>query len=214
MAFPEPDRDAVPVRVVTNGQLADRAPAPAAHAETASSLARAHSPARSIPVPNIHTAPYERVTPDALPQGSTHPGGAVQSQSTSDRSTSDRSEQLTLSSAESASDPAQVSIPVSIPVQSSEPVLVVQVQLPAPVMVPVQVLKSIPVWQNVQPDKGSQSWVPKEQFGWWDTASRTRASTNSAQENWTQENWAQKDWAQKNWTQKNWDQENSVHRNW
>jgi serine/threonine protein kinase len=215
LAFPEPDPDAVPVRVVTNGQLADRALTPAAKPETAGPLARAYPPARSIPLPNIQAAPYERAIPDALPQGSSHPGDAAQGQfpsgqSTSGQSTSGQStpappacaqqlmsarkpctavnpERPTPGSAGSASDPAQVLIPVSAPVdapaqpptpveapvQPSVPVEV-PVQLPARVEVPAQVLKSIPIWQKAQPDQNSK----KEQTGWQDTTSRTGESTN------------------------------------
>lgn len=178
LAFPEPDRDAVPVRVVTNGQLADRALTPTAKAGTAGPLAGAHPPARSILMPNIQIAPYEHAAPDALDQGSTHPGGAAQRQLTSGQSTSAppvctqeltsvhkhctavNPEQPTPSSAGSTSDPSQVSIPVSMPVQLPAPVEVpvqlpvrveVPVQLPAPVGAPVQALKSIPIRKKIQP---------------------------------------------------------------
>jgi serine/threonine protein kinase len=201
LAFPEPDRDAVPVRVVTNGQLADRALTPAAKARTAGSVGRARPPVRSIPMPNIQTAPYEHTTPDTLHQkSSTHLGGAAQSQSTSGQSTpappactqelmsahkpctAVDPEQSPPGSARSTSDPSQVLIPVSMPIQ-----------LPVPVKVPVEVLKSIPIGKQVQPYKGTHS--PKEtqsqtdpwegekkaQTGWQDPTAKTGESTNLAQ---------------------------------
>jgi eukaryotic-like serine/threonine-protein kinase len=203
LAFPEPDRDAVPVRVVTNDQLADRALAPAVHPEAVGPLAMAHPPARSIPTSNIQAGPAGRTTPGVLSQGSTHPGGAAQSQSTSGQFTAGQSttaspvcaqelmsartlcaamspEQPTSGSAGSASDPEQVSIPVSTS---------------------VQVLKSNPIWQNVQPDKDSQGWAQKEQTEWQDATSKTGAPTSRAQENWARENWAQRNWDNWNSTQ-------------
>lgn len=208
LAFPEPDRDPVPVRVVTNGQLADRALAPAAPAETTGPLPRVHPPARSIPVPNSQAEPSERVTPGALPQSSTHPDGAVQRQYMSGQSTpvSPACSQELASTHElcaavnpeqptrgSASDPEQVSIPGSTPVQPSAPV-VVPVQLP----VPVPVLKFTPIWQNVRPDKDSQGWTQKEQTGWQDATSKTGLPTNQGQGNWTQGSWTQENWPQGN----------------
>jgi hypothetical protein len=161
LAFPDPDRDAVPVRVVTNGQLADHALMPAAKTGTAGPVMRARPPARSIPLPNIQTVPYEHATSDAPHQGSTHPSGAGQSQSTSGQSTSGQSvsgqatpappacthelmsahrpctavnpEQPTPGSVGATSDPAQASIPVAMPVQ-----------LPVPVEVPVQLPVQLP----------------------------------------------------------------------
>ncbi|MGH3864595.1 MAG: protein kinase domain-containing protein [Pseudonocardiaceae bacterium] len=213
LAFPEPDRDAVPVRVVTNGQLADRALTPAATAETAGPLGSERPPARSISMPHIQAGPNARVTPDALPQGSTHPGSAAQSRSTSGQSTpappacaqglmsagepctAVNPERPTPGSAESASDPAQVAIPVSNPVQPSVPVEV-PVQLPAPVVVPVQVLQSISIGQDIHPGQDSQGWAKKEQTGWQDTTSKTGEPTNGAQGNSTQGNLAQGNLAQ------------------
>lgn len=179
LAFPEPDRDAVPVRVVTNGQLADRTLTPAAKAGTAGPVDRARPSARSIPMSNIQTAPYEHATPDTLHQSFTHPVGAAQSQSTSGQSTpappacsqelmsahksctAVNPEQPPTGSAGSTSDPSQVSIPVSMPVQLPEPVEV-PVQLPAPVEVLVQVPKSIPIpiRKKIQPYKDTHT--PKD----------------------------------------------------
>ena len=193
LAFPEPDRDAVPVRVVTHGQPADRVLTPAAKAGTAGQVARARPSARSIPVPNIQSAPYEYGTPDVLHQGFTHPGDAAQGQSTSGQSAPDQlapdqstpappartqetmsahkpctavnPEQLTPDSGESTSDPSQVSIPVSM-----------LVPLPAQVEVPVQVLKLIPIREKIQSyqdthapkdtqvQKGSQGWEKKARW--------------------------------------------------
>jgi hypothetical protein len=182
LAFPDPDRDAVPVRVVTDGQLADRALMPAAKAGTAGPVIRARPPARSILLPNIQAAPYEHATPDAPHQGFTHPSSAGQRQSTSGRSTSGQAtpappactrdlmsahkpctavnpEQPTPGSAGSTSDPSQASIPVSMPVQLPVPVEL-PVQLPGRVEVPVQVLQSIPIRKKTQPDKDTHA--PKD----------------------------------------------------
>jgi eukaryotic-like serine/threonine-protein kinase len=200
LAFPEPDRDAAPVRVVTHGQLADPVLTPAAKAGTAGQVTGARSSARSIPVPNIQTAPYEHATPDALHQGSTHPGSAAQDQSAPDQSapappactqetmsaphkpcTAVNPEQST---PESTSDPSQVSIPVSLPAP-----------LPAPGEVPVQLLRLIPIREKIQLDqdthapkdtqiqKDSQGWEKKTQAGWQDLTAKTGEPTNRAQGN-------------------------------
>jgi len=213
LAFPEPDRDAVPVRVVTNGQLADRALTPAAKAGAAGPLARARPSARSIPMSNIQIAPYEHAASDALHRGSTHPGSPAQRQLTLGQSASGQStpappactqeltsahktctavnpEQPTPGSAGLTSDPSQVSIPVQLPAPVEVPV-----QLPAPVEVPVQVLKSIPIREKTQLDKDthapkdtqiqadSQGWRKKAQAEWQDTTAKTGDSMNREPEN-------------------------------
>lgn len=202
LAFPDPDRDAVPVRVVTNGQLADHALMPAAKAGTAGQVMRARPPARSIPLPNIQTAPYQHATSDALHQGSTHPSGAGQSQSVSGQATpappacthelmsahkpctAVNPEQPTPGSVGSTSDPAQASIPVAMPVQLPVEVPVqLPVQLPGRVEVPVQVLQLIPIRKKTQPDQDTD--VPKDtQFqtdsqGWEKKAQTGREDTTA-----------------------------------
>lgn len=151
LAFPEPGHDTVPVRVVTNGLLADRALMPA-KAAAAGPVARARPPAPSIPGPQTQPAPQGRLTADGLHRGATHPDGTSQTLSTPDQSTpapttciqqlgSDpkpctavNPEQPSPGSAGTTSDPSQVPIPVSflLPVE-------VPVQLPVPVQVPVPV---------------------------------------------------------------------------
>jgi serine/threonine-protein kinase len=210
LAFPEPDRDAAPVRVVTNGgQLADRALTPAAKAGTAGSVTRARPPAPLIPTPNTQTVPYEHATPDAPGQGSSHPDSAAQSQSTSDQSTSvspactqelmsvhkpcttASPEQPTPGSAGSTSDPSQVSIPVSMPVELPVPVEV-PVQLPVPVQEPEPEL--IPIRKKIPPHKDhhstkdtqvqahSQEWEKKVPAGWQGTTTEIDSPTNQAYE--------------------------------
>ncbi|MGH3773938.1 MAG: serine/threonine protein kinase [Pseudonocardiaceae bacterium] len=168
LAFPEPDRDTVPVRVATNGRLADRALTPAATAGAAGSLARARPPAPSIPMPRSQSEPAEHATPDALHQGATSSDGAAQNQSPSGQSASGRStvappactrglrsasksctavipEQPDPDSAKPTSDPSRVLIPVELPVA-----------LPTP----VQVLKPILIRKKIQPHQDTH--VPKD----------------------------------------------------
>lgn len=174
LAFPDLDRDAVPVRVVTNGQLAERALTPAVQAGTVGPLAREHPPAHSVLTPTMHTVPYERAAPDALHQGASRPGSVAQNQSTVSHSASESEEstpvppacalELTSApktcaaatreqprpdSAGSNADPSRVSIPVQLPAPVEVPVA-----LPERVELPVQVLKSIPIWEKNQPDQG------------------------------------------------------------
>jgi hypothetical protein len=154
LAFPEPDQDAVPVRVVTNGPLANRALIPAARAGTTGPVARARPPAPSIPAPRIEPAPYAHAIPDALHEGSAqHAADSQSAPSAMD------SEHPTTGAVGTTWDPLQGPIPVAMPVQLPVPVqlpgpvqLPVPVQLPAPVQlpVPVQVAKSIPVRTKTQ----------------------------------------------------------------
>jgi hypothetical protein len=165
LAFPEPDRDTKPLRVVTNGLLADRVLSPAAKTGTAGPVAGTRPPAPSpTTVPRIQTAP---AASDGLQQGSIHRDGTAYSRSAPDKSTpappactqqrmSDHQpctavnpEQPFSGSVGTTSDPSQVSIPVSLPVPVEAPV-----QLPVSVKLPVSVqLPSIIPIQKSQPRK-------------------------------------------------------------
>lgn len=171
LAFPDPDRGAVAVRVMTNGPLADRAPGAAAKGGTAGPVAGARSQAPSIARPSIHTAPYEHAVPDGLGQGAAHPDGAAPHQSAPDASTpalpAVNPVQPRPDSAGSTSDPSgsvpmslpillplpmQLPLPVSVPVPSPIPVKV-PAQLPEPVKPPVQAFKPIPSRDKTGPRK-------------------------------------------------------------
>jgi eukaryotic-like serine/threonine-protein kinase len=175
LAFPEPDRGPVAMRVVTNGRPADRTQTPAAKVGTAGLLAGARSPASSNAGATIRTdhAPF-----GALPQRAAQPEGAA-AESRSDQPTractaqlgddtkpcAENSEQPTAGSAGSPSDPSQVSIPVALPAPLSPADLPVQlpvsvqppasVQLPVPVALPapVQDLRSNSTLDKTGPDK-------------------------------------------------------------
>jgi len=196
LAFPEPDQNTVPVRVVTNGPLADRSPS--AKAVTGLPVAKARPPAASIPAQNTYPVPYRHPMADAVAQGSADSDGVTQSHSTSSRSgpgesTSTSSacgqglidkascsalspDQSTADSAGTAWDPSQV-IPaaVSTPVQLPVPVKV-PVQLPATIQVP----KSVPVQKKIQARQGAE--VPKDaqiktdSRGWRETSPDQSAS--------------------------------------
>ncbi|MGH3717351.1 MAG: serine/threonine protein kinase [Pseudonocardiaceae bacterium] len=180
LAFPEPDRDTVPVRVATNGRLADGAPTHAAQAGVAGQFARARPPAPSTPMPKIQTAPYEHATPGVLDQGSTHPGGVAQGQAPSGQAPSDQStlappvctqelmsahkpctavipEKPDPDSAESTSDPSQVSTPVELPA-------------------PVQVLKPILIRKKMKIQSRQDTHIPKD--------TRTRAARHDSGGTW------------------------------
>ncbi|MBV8992454.1 MAG: hypothetical protein JO287_01850, partial [Pseudonocardiales bacterium] len=162
LAFPEPERGPVAMRVVTNGRPADRTQTLAAKVGTAGSLAGKRPPASSNAGANIRTenAPF-----DALPQRAAQPEGAT-AEPPSDQSTractgqrgddnkpctTENPEQPTAGSAGSPSDPSQVSIPVALPAPLSPADLPVQlpvsiqppasVQLPVPLPAPVQDLR-------------------------------------------------------------------------
>ncbi len=180
LAFPEPDQNAVPVRVVTNGPLADRLPS--AKMVTGTRVAEARPSVASILAPNTYPVPYRHPIADAVAQGSVDPDGVAQrhsalSQSGPGESTSRSSacarglfdqgscsalnpEQSTADSVGTTWDPSQVipaalSTPVELPVQLAVPVNV-PVQLPAPIQVP----KSIPIQKKIQARQGAQ--VPKD----------------------------------------------------
>jgi hypothetical protein len=171
LAFPEPDRGPVAMRVVTNGRPADRTQMSAAKVGSAGPLAGTRPPASSHAGANIRTdhAPF-----DALTQRAAQPGGAT-AESPSDQSartctgqlgddsqpcTAENSKQPTAGSAGSPSDPSLVSIPVALPVPLSPADLPVQlpvsVQPPGSVQLPVPVRLTAPV-QNLRststPDK-------------------------------------------------------------
>jgi hypothetical protein len=174
LAFPEPHHDAVPVRVVPNGQqansaLAARGRAAKAKAETARPVAMAHPPARSIPVPNTpntQTASDEHVTPDALRQDSLRQSIPGQRTTTPLACTpgllsvdkpcaAAQLEQLPPVANGLMRNPSRVLTPVSIPVQLSIPVKV-PVQVPVPVSLPVRIEVPIPILQPIPIGKKTQ----------------------------------------------------------
>ena len=134
LAFPEPDRDAVPMRAVTKGQLADRALTPAARTGAAGLVTRAHPPAPSITMPRVQTAPYEHTTSDAPAQGSTHSGGAAQAQSPPGRPTSARPTSAQPTSAQPTSTQPTVAPPACTQelMSAYEPCTAVSPEQPAP----------------------------------------------------------------------------------
>ncbi|MGH3779731.1 MAG: protein kinase domain-containing protein [Pseudonocardiaceae bacterium] len=198
LAFPEPDQSAVPVRVVTNGPLADRMPS--VKAGTGTPVGKARPPAASIPAQNIYPVPYRHPIADAVTQGSADPDRAGQSHSTSSHTAAGDStstsacaqelidhgacsamnpEQPTAGSDETTFDPSQVipaslsmpvEVPVKVPVQLAVPVKV-PVQLPAP----IQVTRSIPVQKKIQARQGAQAakgaHIKTDSQGWKETPS-------------------------------------------
>ncbi|MGH3825118.1 MAG: serine/threonine protein kinase [Pseudonocardiaceae bacterium] len=153
-AFPDAERNGVAVRVMTNGPLADRAPAVAAKV----GIAAPRPPAPSVPAPGIHTAPYDHAAPEGVGQGTARPDRAAPNQSGLDQPVPalpvctgvDDHKPCTAAnpaqpgSTGSPSDPSPPSVPVSLPVP-------VPVRLPVPVKVPVQ--PSAPVLQPVKVPK-------------------------------------------------------------
>lgn len=76
LAFPDPDRGGVVVRMTTNGPPAERASAVAAQVATAAP----ELPAPSAPAPSTRTTPYDHVTHDGLGQGTARPYDASSNQ--------------------------------------------------------------------------------------------------------------------------------------
>jgi serine/threonine protein kinase len=178
LAFPEPDHDSAPVRVVTNGPLADRALMPAPQAAAAGPVARARPPAPLISALKSRPAPEGKPVADGFHRGSGHRDGTAHISSTPDQSTptppectqqpgSDpkpctavNPEQPPSGSAETTSNPSQVPIPVALPLPIAVPVSV-QLPVPAPVEVPapgdvpvtVQVFKPTPIRTKIQSHK-------------------------------------------------------------
>jgi tRNA A-37 threonylcarbamoyl transferase component Bud32 len=177
LAFPEPDQNAVPVRVVTNGPLADRMPS--AKAETTTPIAKARPPAPSIPAQTIYPVPYRHHISDSLAHGSADSDGAVQGYSASSQPAVGESTHTTPACAQELIDhgscsamnpeqptagstgttgtwdpsqviPASVSVPVQLPVQSP-------VTVPVQVPVPIQVPKSIPIQRKIQARQGAEA---------------------------------------------------------
>ena len=178
LAFPEPDRGPVAMRVVTNGRPADRTQTPAAKVRSAGPLAGARPPASSKAGANIRTdhAPF-----DVLPERAAQPEGA-NAESTSDQSVractgqlgddnkhcpAENSQQPTASAAGSPSDPSQASIPVALPAPLSPGDLPVQlpvsVQPPRSVRLPVPVQLPAPV-QDLRPDSNPDKSGPDGDF--------------------------------------------------
>jgi eukaryotic-like serine/threonine-protein kinase len=182
LAFPEPDQSTVPVRVVTNGPLADRAPS--AKAVTGTRVAKARPPAAAMPAPNTYPVPYRHPIAGAVVQGSADSDGVDQRRSTSSQFGDGESTFTSPACAQgevdqapcSAVDPVQstadpagtvlvpsqvipaaVSTPVDLPIQ-------LPVQLPVPVAVPVkapvQAPKSVPVQKEIQ--SRQDALVPKD----------------------------------------------------
>jgi eukaryotic-like serine/threonine-protein kinase len=166
LAFPEPAHDTSPVRAVTNGQLADRAPpaAPAAKAEPAgrpSAVRRQPNkellPAPSIPVANPQIVLEEHPTSGGRRADSVPHDEAAQPQSASAQTctpvltaehkscTPVNSEQST-----SGSRPAQGPASVELPALVEE---LASIQLPAPVELPARIQISMPVHEKAQPPK-------------------------------------------------------------
>jgi serine/threonine protein kinase len=191
LAFPEPDQNTVPVRVVTNGPLADRLHS-AAKAVTGAPVAKVRPPAASIPAPNTYPVPYRHPIADAVAQGYEDSDGAARSGSTSSQSGAGEStstasactqglidqascsalhpDQSQADSAGTAWDPSQVipaavSTPVQLPVQ-----LTVPVKVPAQLPVPIQVPKSIPIQKKIQARQGASTiknaQVKTDSRGW------------------------------------------------
>ncbi|MDQ2883137.1 MAG: protein kinase [Actinomycetota bacterium] len=189
LAFPEPDQSAAPVRVVTNGPLADRMLS--VKAGTGTPVAKSRPPAQSIPAPNIYPVPYRHLMADALAQGSADPDRAVQRHSTSTQSaagefTSTREcahdlidpgtcsaidpERPTADSDATEWDPSQVipaslSTVVEVPVQQVLPVKVpvqqvLPVKVPVQLPTPIQVPKSTPVQKKIH--AGQVAQAPKD----------------------------------------------------
>ncbi|MFN2479717.1 MAG: protein kinase [Pseudonocardiaceae bacterium] len=204
LAFPEPDQNAVPVRVVTNGPLADRLPS--AKAVTGTPVAKARPPAALIPAPNTYPVPYRHPIADAVAQSSADSDGSAQSRSTPSQSGPGESastspacaqglvdqascsalnpEQSTADSAGTTWDPSQV-----IPAAVSTPVQL-PVQLPAPIQAP----KSIPIQKKIQARQGTpvtKDAQSKTDFQGWKGAppgqsatGRTDYRTNQSQGGW------------------------------
>jgi eukaryotic-like serine/threonine-protein kinase len=191
LAFPEPDHNAAPVRVVTNGPL-NRAILSGAKATAAGPVTDPPPAAPSIPAPRIQTAPYEHPTPAVHSEGSTQPDGTVPSSATPDHSASGQSTPATQACTPqliaddkpctaaglgkqtpdtpgTPSDPSQVSIPVAMPIPV--PVeLPARVQVPAPIQVPKPLLvrekikhrKDVHTPKSFQTERASQSSEKEE----------------------------------------------------
>jgi serine/threonine-protein kinase len=163
LAFPEPDRGAVAMRVATNGRPADRASIPAPKVGTVGPVAGARPPASSIPEANIQAVPYDQARRDALPQRAARPDGAT-SESTPDQTRACAGQpgdgshpctagdpKLVPGSAGSPSDASEVSVPVALP--APLPSIDLPLKLPAPLPAPVQDLKSVAIPDKTGPDK-------------------------------------------------------------
>jgi serine/threonine protein kinase len=201
LAFPEPDQNAVPVRVVTNGPLADRTPS--AKAGIATPVTKARPPAPSIPAQTIYPVPYRHPISDSLAQGSADSDGAVQSYSTSSQPATGESTHTTPACAQELIDhgscsamnpdqptagstgtwdpsqviPASVSVPVQLPVQLPiQSPAKVPVQVPAPIQVPksIPIQKKIQARQSVEAPKGAQT---KPDSPFWKEARNSQGAT-------------------------------------
>jgi eukaryotic-like serine/threonine-protein kinase len=177
LAFPEPDRGPVAMRVVTNGRPADRTQASATKVGTAGPLAGTRPPASSNAGANIRT---NHALLDALPRRAAQPEGATaESMHQSSRActgqlghnnkpcTGENSEQPIAGSAGSPSDRSQVSIPVALPAPLSPADLPVQlpvsVQPPASVQLPVPGQSLAPV-QDLRTNSASDKTGSEKDF--------------------------------------------------
>jgi serine/threonine-protein kinase len=162
LAFPELDRGAVAVRVMTNGPLADRASVPTAKPGAAGT--RPSAP--PVPAPRIHTAPYEQPTSGGSGQDTARPDGAANQYAPGQAIPAPNPQQPAPDSTGSTSEKSPAPVPVSLPVELPVPVEV-PVQLPVPVEVParppasiqppVQVPKSIVIRDKAKPGKDIHS---------------------------------------------------------
>ncbi|MGH3886083.1 MAG: serine/threonine protein kinase [Pseudonocardiaceae bacterium] len=157
LAFPEPVHGTSPVRAVTNGRLADRAPhsAPAAKANPAGRplVAPAQpnkelSP-RSSPLANPRIALAEHPPRGGYPAGSVHRNEVVQPQPAPGPAG-------TAAGTTSAQVPASIELPVSIqlPVSIELPV---SIQLPAPIHERAQPQKEIRTLKNARNREGTRT---------------------------------------------------------
>ncbi|MGH3707109.1 MAG: serine/threonine-protein kinase [Pseudonocardiaceae bacterium] len=198
LAFPEPDHDTVPVRVVTNGPLADRALMPAAKA----GVVRPSAPSITVPKSQAILA-----GPQVFQPGSTHPDGAAHGLFTPDRvtpappactqqlmsahkpCTAVNPEQPAPGSVGTTSDPSQVSIPVDVLVhlnqQVHQPVpvrLLVQVPVPSVTLVPKSGLQQDMRYPRDHVQTDSPAWEVKE----WTRSKDTPARSYEQPTNWPQ----------------------------
>jgi serine/threonine protein kinase len=204
LAFPEPDQNGAPVRVVTNGPLADRTPS--AKAGTTTPVAKARPPASSVPAQTIYPVPYRHPISDSQAQRSADSDGAVQS-SPSSQPAADESTHTTPACAQELIEhgfcsamnpeqptagstrttgtwdpsqviPASVSVPVQLPVQSP---VTVPVQVPAPIQAPksIPIQKKIQVRQSAEAPKGAQT---KSDSPFWQEARTGQGAAGKSKE--------------------------------
>jgi hypothetical protein len=145
LVFPDPDRGSTAMRVVTNSPLGERRPVPAARDRTSRGVAGTQLPASPTPGLTGDTASDEHAVRDADHRGAAHPESATPGQFTPvapactqqlmddhKRCIAMDAERLTPGPTAAASDPSEVSVLVSLPIQL--PTLIDQpVQLHTPI---------------------------------------------------------------------------------